>query len=213
MDDCENELAEFDTRIETIQQRIKDQKSKAEIESPEYREILDDLAQARQRVMDKREEAEQCKSDLQTCDNLKENGQRAINELQKGLDDNQRKLEQHEVTKKFLQTKLHRQIEIAQNLVKQRPNEDIDVKAVKRSLDVLRKFIETNKNVSHNVEQIKDHLEEVTVNLDRFSQIVTKQEKLIHVRIDLVWNWICLFVCGRNYSKQHVIVDNNIKVC
>jgi hypothetical protein len=135
--------------------------------------------------MEKREAAEQCKSDLQTCDALKENGQRAINELQKGLDDNQRKLEQHEATKKFLQTKLHRQIEIAQKLVQQRPNEQIDVKAVKRSLDALLKFIETNKNVSHNVEQIKDRLEEVTVNLDRFSEIVTKQEKLISVRMNL----------------------------
>jgi chromosome segregation ATPase len=65
MDDCENELSEYDTRIETIKQRIKDQKSKTEIESPEYRQILDDLAQARQRVMDKREEAEQCKTALQ----------------------------------------------------------------------------------------------------------------------------------------------------
>jgi chromosome segregation ATPase len=147
MDDCENELSEFDNRIETIQQRIKDQKSKAEIESPDYRQVLDDLAQARQRVMEKREEAEQCKTALQTCDALKENGQRAINELQKGLDEKQRKFEQNEATKKFLQTKLDKQIEIAQNLIKQRPKEEIDVKTVRRSLDALLKFIETNKNV------------------------------------------------------------------
>ncbi len=147
IDDCESELSEYDNRIETIQQRIKDQKSKAEMESSEYRQVLDDLAQARQRVMEKREEAEQCKTALQTCDALKENGQRAINELQKGLDDNQRKLEQHQATKKFLETKLQKQIEIAENLVKQRPNDEIDVKAVRRSLDALLKFIETNKNV------------------------------------------------------------------
>lgn len=147
MDDCENELSEYNTRIETIQQRIRDQKSRAEVDSPEYRQILDDLAQARQRVMEKREEAEQCKTDLQTCDSLKENGQRAINELQKGLDDNQRKLDQHEATKRFLENKLEKQIESAQNLIQQRPNEEIDVKTIKRSLDALIKFIETNKNV------------------------------------------------------------------
>ncbi len=184
MDDCESELAEFDTRIETIKQRIKDQKAKAETESPEYRQILDDLAQARQCIMEKREEAEQCKSNLQSCDNLKENGQRAINELQKGLDDNKRKLEQQEATKKFLETKLQRQTEIAQKLVNKRPTGEIDVKTVKRSLDALLKFIETNKNVSHNVEQIKDRLEEVTVSLNKFSHIVTKQEKLISVRMN-----------------------------
>jgi len=147
MDDCENELSEFDNRIEMIQERIKDQKSKAEMESPEYRQVLDDLAQARQRVMEKREEAEQCKTALQTCDALKENGQRAINELQKGLDENQRKLEQHEATKKFIENKLQKQIEIAQSLIKQRPTDEIDVKTVRRSLDALLKFIETNKNV------------------------------------------------------------------
>ncbi|CAF4613074.1 unnamed protein product, partial [Rotaria magnacalcarata] len=54
------------------------------MESPEYRQILDDVAQARQRVMEKREEAEQCKTSLQACDALKENGQRAINDLQRG---------------------------------------------------------------------------------------------------------------------------------
>jgi chromosome segregation ATPase len=97
--------------------------------------------------MEKREEAEQCKTDLHTCDALKENGQRAINELQKGLDENQRKLEQHEATKKFVETKLQVQITNAQNLVKERPKEEIDVKTVKRSLDALLKFIETNKNV------------------------------------------------------------------
>jgi hypothetical protein len=97
--------------------------------------------------MEKREAAEQCKTALQTCDALKENGQRAINELQKGLDENQRKLEQNEATKKFIETKLHNQITQAQNLVPQRPNEQIDVKTVKRSLDALLKFIETNKNV------------------------------------------------------------------
>jgi hypothetical protein len=97
--------------------------------------------------MEKREEAEQCKTALQACDGLKENGQRAINELQKGLDENQRKLEQNEATKKFIETKLQNQITQAQNLVPQRPNEVIDVKTVKRSLDALLKFIETNKNV------------------------------------------------------------------
>ena len=147
MDDCETELSEYDTRIETIKQRIKDQKSKTEIESPQYRQVLDDLAQARQRVMEKREEAEQCKSALQTCDALKENGQRAVNELQRGLDDNQRKFEQQEATKKFLETKLKNQIENAEKLVKQRPNDEIDVKTIKRNLDALLKFIETNKNV------------------------------------------------------------------
>ncbi len=147
MDDCENELSEYDNRIQTIQQRIKDQKSKGEIESPEYRQVLDDLTQARQRVMEKREEAEQCKTALQTCDGLKENGQRAINELQKGLDEKQRKFEQNEATKKFIENKLEKQIGIAQNLVKQRPKEEIDVKTVRRSLDALLKFIETNKNV------------------------------------------------------------------
>ena len=147
MDDCESELAEYSTRIETIQQRIKDQKSKADVESPDYREVLDDLAQARQRVMEKREEAEQCKTALQSCDALKENGQRAINELQKGLDENQRKLEQHEANKKFIENKLQVQTKTAQSLLEQRPTETIDVKAVRRSLDALLKFIETNKNV------------------------------------------------------------------
>jgi chromosome segregation ATPase len=147
MDDCENELSEYDTRIETIKQRIKDQKSKTEIESPEYRQILDDLAQARQRVMDKREEAEQCKTALQACDALKEHGQRAINELQKGLDDNQRKLDQHQASKTFIQNKLHHQTENAEKLVKLRPDGDIDVKTIRRNLDALLKFIETNKNV------------------------------------------------------------------
>jgi hypothetical protein len=97
--------------------------------------------------MEKREEAEQCKTALQTCDALKENGQRAINELQKGLDENQRKLEQHEATKKFIENKLQHHMVNAQNLVPQRPDEEIDVKTVKRSLDTLLKFIETNKNV------------------------------------------------------------------
>jgi chromosome segregation ATPase len=147
IDDCENELSEYDTRIETIQERIKEQRSKTEIESPDYRQIVEDLSHARERVMEKREEAEQCKTDLHTCDALKENGQRAINELQKGLDENQRKLEQHEATKKFVETKLQVQITNAQNLVKDRPKEEIDVKTVKRSLDALLKFIETNKNV------------------------------------------------------------------
>ena len=147
IDDCENELDEYDTRIETIKERIKNQKSKSEVESPEYRQVLDELAQARKRVMEKREEAEQCKTALQTCDALKENGQRAINELQKGLDDNQRKLEQQEASKKFIETKLENQIKIAEKLCKQRPRDEIDVKTVKRSLDTLLKFIETNKNM------------------------------------------------------------------
>ncbi|CAF4505805.1 unnamed protein product, partial [Rotaria magnacalcarata] len=80
---------------------------------------------ARQRVMEKREEAEQCKTSLQACDALKENGQRAINDLQRGLDDNQRKLEQHEATKKFIETKLQVQIENAQKLLNQRPEGEI----------------------------------------------------------------------------------------
>ncbi|CAF0907345.1 unnamed protein product [Rotaria sordida] len=180
INDCENELSEYDNRIDILKQRIQDQKSKAEMESTEYRQVLDDLTQARQRVMDKREQAEQCKTELQTCDALKENGQRAINELQKGLDDNQRKLEQHEVTKKFIENKLHVQIENAQNLVKQRPKDAIDVKTIRRSLDALLKFIETHKNVSHNVQQIQDRLEAVNENLDTFGEVVDKQEKLIH---------------------------------
>ena len=94
-----------------------------------------------------REEAEKCKTALQQCDALKENGQRAINELQRGLDDNQRKLDQHQANKKFLDTKLQTQLASAQRLMKDRPQEEIDVKAVRRSLDALLKFIETNKNV------------------------------------------------------------------
>lgn len=147
INDCENELIEYDNQIEAIKQRIKEQKAKTEIESSEYRQVLDDLAQARQRVMEKREQAEQCKASLQECDALKENGQRAINELQKGLDDNQRKLEQNQVTKTFLETKLQTQIENAQKLIKQRPKQDINVKAVERQLAAILKFIETNKNV------------------------------------------------------------------
>ncbi|CAF3385119.1 unnamed protein product [Rotaria sp. Silwood1] len=193
INDCENELSEYDNRIEILQQRIKDQKSKAEMESTEYRQVLDDLTQARQRVMEKREQAEQCKTELQTCDALKENGQRAINELQKGLDDNQRKLEQHEATKKFIETKLHVQIENAQNLVKERPKEEIDVKAIRRSLDALLKFIETNKNVSHNVQQIQDRLEAVNEHLDTFGRVVDKQEKLIHK----------LFKAARHRGQQY----------
>lgn len=147
IDDCENELAEYDQRIEMIRQRIKDQKSRAEIDSPEYKQILDEVAQARQRVMEKREEAEQCKSALQTCDALKENGQQAINELQKGLDDNQRKFDQQDATKRFLINKIEYQTKSAEKLIQHRPDEQIDVKTVQRSLDVLLKFIETNKNV------------------------------------------------------------------
>lgn len=119
----------------------------AETDSPEYRQIIDDLAQARQRVMEKREQAERCKSDLQTCDALKENGQRAINELQKGIDDNQKKLDQHEATRKFLQTKLEKQMKNAENLIATRPQGHIDVKTIKKDLDALLKFIETNKNM------------------------------------------------------------------
>ena len=117
------------------------------MESPEYRQVLDDLGQARQRVIEKREEAEQCKSALQACDALKENGQRAINELQRGLDENQRKLDQQEASKKFSETKLETQTRVAQELCQQRPTDEIDVKTVKRSLDTLLKFIETNKNL------------------------------------------------------------------
>lgn len=133
--------------METIKQQIKDQKSKAEIESSEYRQVLDDLAQARQRIMEKREEAEKCKSDLQACDALKENGQRAINDLQRGYDDNKRRLEQHEATKKFVENKIQLQIENAQKLLPDRPKDDIDVKTTRRALESLLKFIETNKNV------------------------------------------------------------------
>lgn len=97
--------------------------------------------------MDKREEAEQCKSALQTCDALKENGQRAINELQRGFDDNQKKLDQHEATKRFLQTKLEKQIQLAEECLSTRPNGEIDVKTVKKDLDAILKFIETNKNM------------------------------------------------------------------
>ena len=147
LDDCESELAEFDTRIEALEERIRDQRAKAEHDSPEYRQVLDDLAKARQRVMEKREEAEQCKVALQTCDALKENGQRAINELQRCLDDNQRKLEQHQATKTFVENKLQLHLPNAQRLAEDRPKEEIDVKAVRRSLDALLKFIETNKNV------------------------------------------------------------------
>lgn len=147
IEDCENELAEYDGRIQTIEERIRDQRARSETDSPEYRQILDDLAQARQRVIEKREEAEQCKSALQQCDALKENGQRAIHELQKGLDDNQRKLDQHQANEKFLQTKLQTQLQTAERLLKNRPEGEIDVKAVRRSLDALLKFIETNKNV------------------------------------------------------------------
>ena len=109
--------------------------------------MLDDLAQARQRVMEKREEAEQCKVALQTCDALKENGQRAIDGLQKGLDDNRRKFEQHQATKKFLENKVQAQLADAQRLMAQRPTADIDVKTARRNLDALIKFIETNRNV------------------------------------------------------------------
>ncbi|UJR35462.1 hypothetical protein I4U23_028218 [Adineta vaga] len=180
IDDCENELSDYDTRIETIKQHIKDQKSKADLELPEYRQVLEDLAHARKRVMDKREEAEQCKTALQTCDSLKENGQRAINEFQKGLDENQRKLEQQEVSKKFIETKLQKQMEIAQKLYKQRPTDEIDVKTVKRSLDTLLKFIETNKNVTLDLERISERLENITVRYDSFSHTVDKQDKLVH---------------------------------
>ncbi|CAF4246586.1 unnamed protein product [Rotaria socialis] len=193
MDDCENELSEYDTRIETFKQRIKDQKSKAEIESPEYRQILDDVAQARQRVMEKREEAEQCKTSLQACDALKENGQRAINELQRGLDDNQRKLEQHEATKKFIETKLQIQIENAQKLLNQKPEGEIDVKATRRRLDGILKFIETNKNVFYDVQQIKDRSEKVKIALDTFGRVVDKQEKLVHK----------LFKASRHRGQQY----------
>ena len=147
LDDCESELAEFDARIEALEERIRDQRARAEIDSPEYRQVLEDLAKARQRVMEKREEAEQCKTDLQTCDALKENGQRAVNELQKCLDDHQRKLEQHQATKKFVENKLQLQLPNAERLIPDRPKDDIDIKAVRRSLDALLKFIETNKNV------------------------------------------------------------------
>ena len=78
---------------------------------------------------------------------MKENGQQAINELQKGFDDNQKKFEQYESTKKFLETKLQIQIDKAETLIKSRPNDDIDVKTIRRSLDALLKFIETNKNM------------------------------------------------------------------
>lgn len=147
MDDCESELAEYDHRIEGIQQRITDQKSRAKVDSPEYQQILDEVAQARQRVMEKREEAEQCKAALQNCDALKENGQKAINELQKGFDEHQRKFEQQDATKRFLLNKIQHQSAAAEKLIPQRPDEQIDVKTVQRSLDVLLKFIETNKNV------------------------------------------------------------------
>ena len=147
IDDCESEIAEYDGRIEGIQERIKQQRTKAESESSDYRQVLDDVAQARQRVMEKREEAEQCKVALQTCDALKENGQRAIDSLQKGLDDNRRKFEQHQATKTFLENKLQGQLADAQRLTAQRPIGDIDVKAARRNLDALLKFIETNKNV------------------------------------------------------------------
>ena len=147
IDDCESEIAEYDTRIEGIQERIKEQRLKAESESPDYRQVLDDLAQARQRVMEKREEAEQCKVALQTCDALKENGQRAIDGLQKGLDDNRRKFDQHQATKKFVENKLQAQLANAQHLMAQRPTEEVDVKTARRNLDALLKFIETNKNV------------------------------------------------------------------
>lgn len=147
IEDCESEVSEYDTRITNLRDRIKEQKAKTEVESPAQRQVLDDLAQARQRVMEKREEAESVKTALQACDALKENGQRAINELQRGLDENQRKLEQQEASKKFIEAKLEKQLEAAQKLAQQRPTDEIDVKLVKRNLDTLLKFIETNKNV------------------------------------------------------------------
>jgi chromosome segregation ATPase len=67
------------------------------------------------------------------------------------------------------------------------------VKTVKRSLDTLLKFIETNKNVSHNFEQIKERLEAVTLHLNTFGHIVDKQEKLIHK----------LFKAARHRSQQY----------
>ena len=147
IEDCESEVAEYDTRIVNLKERIKEQKAKTEVESPAHRQVLDELAEARQRVMEKREEAESCKTALQACDALKENGQRAINELQRGLDENQRKLEQQEASKKFIEAKLEKQLEAAQKLTQQRPTDEVDVKTVKRNLDALLKFIETNKNV------------------------------------------------------------------
>ncbi|CAF0863734.1 unnamed protein product [Adineta ricciae] len=180
IDDCENEVAEYETRIETIKERIKDQKAKSEVESPEYRQVLDDLGQARQRVIEKREEAEQCKSALQACDALKENGQRAVNELQRGLDENQRKLEQQEASKKFIETKLETQTQIAQKLCQERPTDEIDVKTVKRSLDTLLKFIETNKNLTLDVDRIDKRLEAATETYHSFNRTVDKQEKLVN---------------------------------
>ena len=147
IDDCENELVEYNDRKVMLEQRIRDQRVKAEGESPEYRQVLEDLAQARQRLMQKREEAEQCKVDLQTCDALKENGQRAVNELQRGFEESQRKLEQQKLNRTHLQQKVHQQTQNAEKLLKSRPEGDIDVKALRRSLDALLKFIETNKNV------------------------------------------------------------------
>ncbi|CAF1392722.1 unnamed protein product [Adineta steineri] len=193
IDDCENDLSEYDTRIETLKERIKEQKSKSEVESPEYRQVLEELAQARQRVMEKREEAEQCKTTLQSCDALKENGQRAINELQKGLDDNQRKLDQQEATKTFVEKRLEKQLENAQNLLQQRPDEEIDTKTVRRSLDALLKFIETNKNVTHDLKKIEQRVEQVTQELNVFCRIVDKQEKLIHK----------LFKAARHRGQQY----------
>lgn len=179
IEDCENELAEYDTRIETIEQRIRDQRTRAETDSPEYRQILDDLAVARHRVMEKREEAENCKTALQQCDALKENGQRAINELQRGLDDHQRKFDQHQANKKFLDTKIQTQLAAAQRLLKERPQSEIDVKTVRRSLDALLKFIETNKNVTLNIDKIQNRLETIEEKLDTFGHIVDKQDNLI----------------------------------
>ena len=38
------------------------------------------------------------------------------------------------------------------------------------------------KNSSHDVKQIQDRLEVMNIKLDVFSEIVAKQEKLVHVR-------------------------------
>lgn len=205
LEDCESDLAEYDSRIAGLEERIKEQRAKSELESPEYRKIVEDLGQARQRLLQRREEAEHCKVTLQNCDALKENGQRAIDELQRGLEDCQRKLERNQMNKSQIQQRLQEQLDKAESLLKERPKQDIDVKALRRSLDALLKFIETNKNVyviyirielstdsrtcfysyfrSYDVQRIKERLEGVLVNLDTFGFIVEKQEKLINVML------------------------------
>ncbi|CAF0764560.1 unnamed protein product, partial [Didymodactylos carnosus] len=180
IDDFESEIDEYDKKIEKIQEKIDEQKLKLNVnDDPEYKKLCNDLAVAKNKVQEKKMELEQCKKSLQECDSLKEHGQRTVDQLEQKLIDMQRLLDNVNYEIQQLKHNYDSKIQQAKQYIKDKPNSNIDSKVVKRNLDSLIKFIETNRSKTQNSDQVQEEYDQLQLQYDTFDFVVSKQRSLI----------------------------------